>query len=185
MEYHGNLTRTAFENALTPRSLQVTRIIHLALMIGVWVYFLCVVVIYFLYQDLRADADAVHMISMMTLIHLALLGGALVLGQLLFLRIFSPRGLPAAFSEADTGTLAAQVVSRQHVAIVVRLAAMEGAAFFGLAICTLGAVNGTLQTAPLYWVNMLSALVFLVFGVVTFPTKERLVGWFEKNFTPL
>jgi hypothetical protein len=184
MDYHGSLTRTNFENALTPGSLQITRIMQLALMIGVLIYSLCVFVIYLQYRDLRADAYAVDIVSMLTLIHLAFLGGALVLGQLLSLRIFSPQGLPAALSEADTRRLAEQVVLRQRTAIIVRLAAIDGAAFFGLAICTVGAINGTLQNAPLYWVNMLSTIVLLVFGAVTFPTRERLVGWFERSFTP-
>jgi hypothetical protein len=182
MEYHGNLTRTSFESALTPNSLQVTRLIQLALMAGVLIYALCVVLIYLLNPDLRASAYEVDTVSTLTILHLAFLFGALGASQLLSMRIFSPKALSTRSSEVDSEVLAAMCVTQQRTAIIVRLAALEGAALFGLAVCTIGVINGTLRALPYYWINMLSAVVLLLYGVATFPTKDRLVSWFERSF---
>jgi len=182
MTYQGNITRASFENALTPNSLQVTRIIQLALMAGVSIYALCIVLIYLLNLDMHANVYEADTVSTLTIIHLAFLFGALGAGQFLSMRIFSPRALSAPSSNVDSQVLAAMCVTQQRTAIIVRLATLESAAFFGLAVCTIGVMNGTLQALPYYWINLLSTFVLLLYGVATFPTRDRLVGWFEKRF---
>jgi F0F1-type ATP synthase membrane subunit c/vacuolar-type H+-ATPase subunit K len=182
MAYHSNLTRMSFESALTPESLQVTRLIQLALVIGVLIYALCVGLIYLQNLDLRANPYEVDTVSTLTILHLAFLFGALGASRFLSMRIFSPGALSRRSSEVDPGVLAAMCVTQQRNAIIVRLAALEGAALFGLAVCTIAVMNGTLQASPHYWINMASTVVLLLYGVGTFPTKERLVSWFERSF---
>lgn len=180
--YQGTISRTSFENALTPNSLQVTRLIQLALMTGVSIFALCVVVIYRMNPDLRADAHDADTLSTLTILHLALLFGALGASRFLPMRIFSPQALSAQSSKLDSQALAALCVTQQRTAIIVRLAVLEGAAFFGLAVCAIGVMNGTVHGSPHYWINLLSAVLFLFYGVTTFPTRDRLVSWFERRF---
>jgi Na+-transporting NADH:ubiquinone oxidoreductase subunit NqrB len=71
---------------------------------------------------------------------------------------------------------------QQRSAIIARLAALEGSAFLGLAICTIGATNGILREYPYYWINVLPGAVLIIYGAATFPTKENLVNWFERAF---
>jgi hypothetical protein len=41
-------------------------------------------------------------------------------------------------------------------------------------------INGVLDAEPAYWLNLGSLAVFAAFGILTFPTRERLTGWFEE-----
>jgi hypothetical protein len=41
---------------------------------------------------------------------------------------------------------------------------------------------GTWSAAPVYWLNALSALAFLAFAVLSFPTRERVEGSLAERF---
>ncbi len=67
-------------------------------------------------------------------------------------------------------------------ATIIRLALFEGVAMFGLVICLLGVMNGVLQKHPIYWLNLLSTVVLLLFVGLTFPRKEYLEMIFRYKF---
>jgi Na+/H+ antiporter NhaD/arsenite permease-like protein len=182
MPYTNTLTRMSFEEALTPVAMRVTRLIQLGLMAGVLLYAFAVVAVYMQDPTALAGVEEVETVQMMTIPHLAFLLVAFVGGQFLSRRMFSPETLSKSPLQDDPRAWAEQCVMVQRSAIIVRLATLEGAAFFGLAVCMVSATNGTLRTFPLYWINLISAGVLLLYGTSTFPTKERLVGWFEERF---
>ena len=74
--------------------------------------------------------------------------------------------------EEEAGDPTAQF-RRLRAALVVRLALMEAPAYFGLAICLIAGVRGSLQHNPVYWLNLLSTLVFVLFAVQAFPSRRR------------
>jgi hypothetical protein len=180
MAFQGNLTRSSFENALTPQALMVTRIIQFALANGVLIFMAMVVFLY--YQNSGAPPKSAEDETMLilTIVHLALFAALATVSSILRGRLFSPQALGDKAVSEQTNELAERCVLQQRTAIIASLAPLEGAGFFGLAVCAIGAMNGALQAMPYFWVNLVSAVALLVFGVVTFPTKENLTDWFEK-----
>jgi hypothetical protein len=182
MDLRGHYSRTAFEAALTPAHVMISQIIQGAMMMGIVVF---AVVVAFLYSQAplvepgEADVDTVRL---MTFSHLALL--AINVGVSFFLaqRVFSPEAMNEASGLNDARAVAEKAIQQQRAAMITRMALLEGSAFFGLVICLLGAMNGVIRTAPEYWINLLSPVLLVAFGVATFPTKERLVAWFEERF---
>ena len=180
MSYQGTLSRMSFENALTPDNVKIMQRIQSALMFGVLSFALAVLIVYVRNGDTRADTFGIDTVRMMTIVHLVFFAGAILGSRFLTRRQFSVESLFAPPLPPDTQTLAERCVARQRVAVILGLAPLEGAAFFGLTVCIVGATNGTLQELPYYWINALSPTMFLAYGVVTFPTKDRLADWFEK-----
>ncbi len=181
MQQHPRLTRAHFENALTPECLRVTRLIQLALMMGPFFMALTVFLIFTQGQNRLPSQDEIDMVNGLTVVHLAATVAALFLGFFMAIRIASPDRLPE-MDGADADGLAVQCSLLQRSAIIIRLAIMEGAAFFGLSVCIIAATNGVLASDANYWINMLSTVLIVLVGIATFPTKERLVSWFEKTF---
>jgi len=85
----------------------------------------------------------------------------------------SARGLPPV-----EGSRAALYVSAIRAAWILRLALQEGPAVFGLVICVLAVTGGQMAEQPLYWLNGMSTLLFLVTAVMTIPTRERVINTF-------
>ncbi len=183
MSIQTSLTRVSFEEALTSDNLKITRIIQLALIAASLIFALAVVLVFLQHQDLRATPAELDNLKTLTIAHLVLLIFTIIGGRFQSNRIFSPGSFSTATPETDSRALAQRCVGLQRTAILIRLASLEGASFFGLAICMIGATNGALATEYQYWINLSSVILFLVFGIATFPTKERLADWFEKNFS--
>ena len=59
---------------------------------------------------------------------------------------------------------------------MVRCAFREGPALFGLVICLVASIHGVLAELPRYWLNAASAVVFVLWGLAAFPTRDRLIG---------
>ena len=181
MSNQTKLTKTSFEEALTSDSLKTTRIIQLALLSASFLFTIAVVLVFLQHQELRATQADLDKVRTLTIVHLVFLAFALISARFQASRIFSANSLSMATPEPDVRAFAQKCVGLQRTAILIRLASMEGASFFGLAICIIAATNGALVSEPYYWINLISVIIFLVFGIATFPTKERLVDSFERN----
>ena len=59
---------------------------------------------------------------------------------------------------------------------------IEGASFFGAVICMIGVQNGTIEYYPMYWLNAASAVLLILVGILTFPTRERILETLESAF---
>lgn len=182
MELRGTLSRTAFEAALTPAQVMTSQMIQGALMMSV-VIFTMVVAFMYAQAPIVAPGEAeLDLIRLMTFVHLGMLAVNVGVSFFLAQRVFSPEAVGEAVGSGDTRAFIEKAVQQQRAAMIVRMALLEGSAFFGLVICLLGCTNGVLQAAPEYWINLLSPCLVIGFGVATFPSKERLVSWFEERF---
>ena len=182
MHTNGSFSRTAFETALTPSQVTIAQIITGALLMGVLMFAL---VVFYMYEQAvpgSPGAAEIDTIRTMTFVHLFFLVVNVGVGWFLAQRIFSPQSVAAAVGTEDTAALSARLVMQQRSAMIIRLAVMEGAAFFGLVICLLGSMNGVLRVMPEYWINLLSPFLLVAYGIATFPSRERLVSWFEERF---
>lgn len=182
MDLRGKLSRTAFEAALTPAHVMTSQIIQGAMISGVMAFALAVAFMYTrsaMLEPGETDLDTVRTLTVVHFIFLvANVGSSLFFTQ----RLFSPEGMRDALAADDAQSAAKRCVLQQRTALIVRLAVLEGSAFFGLAVCMIGAMNGVLRVTPAYWVNLLSPFLLISYGIATFPSRERLVAWFEERF---
>lgn len=173
------LTRAHFEAALTPGLLRTMAIMQTALVFGPLLYVIPVFVLLSARGVIPPGPDEFLLANILSIIHGATLLTAGSVGSFLFQRMFSSDGLRT-LPDADPETLASFAVGRLRNAMILRLALFEGAAFLGITVCILAKINGVLDAEPAYWLNLGSLAVFAAFGILTFPTRERLTGWFEE-----
>jgi len=176
---HPLLTRTHFEAALTPGLLRSMAIMQAALVFGPVLYVIPVLVLFSARSVVPPGPDALYLVNTLSIIHGAALLTAGSVGSFLFQRIFSSDRL-ATLPDADPEILASLAVGKLRSAMILRLALFEGAAFFGITVCILAMINGVLEAEPAYWLNLGSLAIFVAFGILTFPTRERLIVWFEE-----
>ncbi|HDP80473.1 MAG TPA: hypothetical protein ENN21_06480 [Spirochaetes bacterium] len=148
-----------FQDCLTEGAVRTVQIIYIAIASGA-TFFLAVVL--FLYdKNLPSSpetAQAVQDLASLTMIHGAALIAALWLSGFLYRRAFAEKQALAVAGRAGTasgiGPDGALAVIR--TARIIKLAVIEGPAFFGLVICFLGVTGGVIYREPLYWVNLVS-----------------------------
>ncbi|MBX2992483.1 MAG: hypothetical protein KF749_15125 [Bacteroidetes bacterium] len=117
----------------------------------------------------------VSLLDTLSSIHAIYAFGAYSLAMLLYKR-------QIAGSETDVNPDADRVsafLSRVRTAQIVRLALYEGAAFMGLVVCMLAAMNGTLHVHPIYWWNVASTAILAGLIVLTFPTRTKIIQIFH------
>jgi hypothetical protein len=92
----------------------------------------------------------------------------------------APSGLIRGVGTALEGSSAAErILAQIRTAFILRLALLQGPALFGLVICLLGSKDGTLREKPIFWLNGLSAALFLAYSLATFPTRDRAMEMFR------
>lgn len=62
-----------------------------------------------------------------------------------------------------------------QAAMVLRLAPREGAALLGCVACLIAAMSGVLKAHPLFWLNLLTAGVFILTTALSLPTEQDLL----------
>lgn len=182
MDLRGKLSRSAFESALTPAHVMTSQVIQGAMISGVLTFTLAVAFMYTRSGMLMPGATDLETIRTLTIVHLIFLVVNLGLSFFFTQRLFSPEGMKDALASDDPDAAAQRCVMQQRTALIARLAVLEGSAFFGLAVCMIGAMNGVLHETPAYWINLLSPFLLISYGIATFPSRERLVAWFEERF---
>src|SRR5512140_2846422 len=179
-----SLTNAQFSDALTDESLRVTRIIQTSVMTGPLLFLMLIVAISTQQSSEPRQAQfGLEVMNILSLVHAGLFLLAILLAQFLSGVLFSPDRLSQVAESIPAEVLGEKCVAMQRTAIIGRLAILEGASFFGLAICLLGVMNHVMQTEPSYWLNAVSTGLFLAYGVATFPTKDNLMEWFEVKFS--
>jgi len=176
------LTRTHFEAALTPGLLRTMTIMQAALVFGPLLYVIPVFVLFNAGSVIPPGPDEFLLANILSIINGATLLTAGSVGSFLFHQMFSSDWLETVPDENPV-TLAFIAVGRLRSAMILRLALFEGAAFLGITVCLLAMINGVLDAEPAYWLNLGSLALFAAFGILTFPKKERLIGWFEEMLT--
>ena len=166
------MTRTEFEQALTPEHVKTLRTIQRGLMTGP-VLFAALVIFHSTQDHEFAGATAVAKAMLLSVIHIVLLLVALPLSWFLPNRVFSPAKL--------AGAPATQWAARQQTAILTRFFILELPVIFGLVVCIMAVFDGVLPRQGIYWLNLVSLAILLIVGIATLPTKERLVAWFKRR----
>lgn len=176
MNQENPVTLEDFQEALTPKNVLSMQIIHGALGLGVFTFFVVVVVMQFLHSAEEGVSEDVTILNIMSLAHLVMAMVCFIASKIVH-DLMINASKRASFSHTGERCFATL-----RMASIVRLALMEGAAFFGLVICLLAAMEGQLENFPVYWLNALSCFAMIAFILANFPTKARLEQSFQDKF---
>lgn len=194
MSSRQRLTATEFEAALEEHAADVRglQILHLAFVGGVILLGMLTAFLSLSGPQGAVDRDpdaTLYLILSGAHAAVAVLGG-LVMGRVLpsaMLRMtarqIGSRSGDAAASSDDSSP-ASHLLAGLRGAMILRLAALEGPALFGLVICLLAGLEGDLGAYPLIWLNAISAVFLILFTVATYPTRDRLVDVFRLRIEP-
>jgi hypothetical protein len=176
------LTRTHLENALTPTELRATKIVRIALMSGILPFYFVIILLYLQNGHAGMVQTDTSLMGTLSLIHacfaLIAAGGAFYLPKIQMRKEYLSR----AAAGLSVEKIAAKAVQLHRASTVMMMAPIEGAAFFGGAICMIGVVDGTMGQETAYWLNTLSGVVLVGIGLLTFPTRENVLGSLERAF---
>lgn len=117
----------------------------------------------------EAHRAIIHTLS---LTHVVLAAVALPLGLTLFALLLRPMTRSAA-TRADIEERAA-FARRVQTAYLFRAATFEGVALFGLVISFLAGGARFFSLYPVYWLNLATPVLFVLYMVATFPNRARL-----------
>lgn len=173
MPRDGTVTRTQFEQALTPDHMRTVRRVHLGFMMGPCLFAALVGFLAMERHPENPGEDSIAVTRTLSLVHLGVAVCALAASRIVPNRIFS--------AETLAGAPAAEWVRRQQTAAHVRLGLVEGAALLGLVTCLIAVESGVLPEHPVYWLNLGSLVALQVVGMATFPNRDRWVDWFERR----
>jgi hypothetical protein len=176
------LTRAHFEQALTPEQLRVTALIRIALMLGVSFFYLAIFFLFSLRTPASPGRPDTAFMDILSLAHAVFFLGAMTAAVILPRLALRKERFPLQ-AEAQTPEQAASIAVGLHrVSTLLFMAPLEGAAFFGAAVCMICVQNGTMDVDPAYWLNAGSAAALIIAGLATFPTRERVLAAMESAF---
>jgi hypothetical protein len=175
-------TRTHLKQALTAEQLRVTAIIRIALMLGVSLFYLAIYVVFSLRMPDNHSRPDTSFMDILSVAH-ALFGiGAITAALLLSRRQLHKERLSEESNPQTPEQTADIAIGLHRVSTLLLMAPLEGTAFFGAAICMIGVQNGTMELYPTYWLNSASAIFLILVGLLTFPTRERVLATLESAF---
>lgn len=149
-------------STIPPQRVRQLQIIQAAMGLGVMIFTIVVLSMGSALVDAPDEPDS-ELIDILTVAHLATAISGYVAAAFLFnVQLSRWNGAPETFFDVF------------QTATIVRLALMEGAALFGLVVCLLAGQAGIEYTSRTYFVNAASAVIFIGFVVLTFPTPERI-----------
>jgi hypothetical protein len=161
------------EAALDPSSLRLTRMIQGGLAAGVLTFLLVTVFLAVTVEKGAVPQGMIDAVTVLSAAHVVLAFAAVSVGRIVFNSRFSPDRMAAVFEVGDSGQRGTALAGVFRAAVIVRLALLEAAALFGLVILLVAAFNHVLAEVPEFWGNGLSAAAFIVYALVTFPTRSR------------
>ncbi len=175
-------TRTHLEKALTPEQLRITAIIRIALMLGVSFFYLAIYIVYSLRAPDNYSQPDTSLMDILSIAHAAFGIAAAVAAFTLSNFQLRRERLPLQADPQTPDQAAAIAIGLHRISTLFLMAPLEGAAFFGAAICMVCVQNGTMELYPIYWLNAASAIFMVLVGIITFPTRERVLSTLESAF---
>lgn len=187
------VTLPEFQSALTPQNIRVFQIIQIAIGLGVVMFMGVVLFVYSSQTGSMNPAimkDDYDLIKVLTLAHIMIAAGVYTIARVVFNLLLGPSALQSGVTKAmkdAQGRIiespAEKILIMIRSAIIVRLAMIEAPALFGLIICLIATLNGTIRETPLIWMNMITAWILIGFVILTLPGKGRLEELFTSKMS--
>ncbi|OHD65472.1 MAG: hypothetical protein A2176_13125 [Spirochaetes bacterium RBG_13_51_14] len=173
------------QNALNPEIVRSFQIIYIGIMAGA-TFFLCVILFMYLTGSPGEEISmhSLETVNLLTLMHLISFAAGMVVSKYLYNRSLSEPAVESAINDmkADAvSNIAGHYISIIRTAKIIRLALIEGPAFFGLVTCFLAVNNKIIYQYGYYWINIFSYIVFIYIVIKDFPTREKLLEIFKNK----
>jgi len=176
MEQEAKAALDDFNKALTPLNIRTMQLIYGALGFGVFAFFMVVVFMMSKTPVEQGVSEDVSFLNMLSLAHLAVALACFIASKIVYELVIKTS---QRLSTTLTGDQCFGII---RSASIIRLALMEGAAFFGLVVILMGATEGQLGKFPVYWFNIFSSVAIIAFILAYFPSKTRLEQTFRDKF---
>jgi hypothetical protein len=177
-----NFSRIHLEQALTAKQLRVIVIIRIALMLGILFYYFIVLLLYSMFKPDAFSRQDTSLMDVLSMAHAVFTLVASALAFYLSSLQLRPERLTGQSDIHTPEEAALYAVGLYRTSSLILMAPVEGASFFGAVICMLGVQNGTIEFYPIYWLNAASAVLLILVGLITFPTRERVLETLESAF---
>jgi hypothetical protein len=171
-----------FEKVLTVKQLRVFAIIRIALMLGILVYYFAVILLYSMFIPDGFSEQDTSLMNVLSIAHAVFTFIAAAIAFYLSNLQLRPERLAEKSGVRTPEEAALYALGLYQTSSVLLMAPIEAASFFGGVICMIGVQNGTIGYFPMYWMNAGSAVLLILVGIMTFPTRERVLNTLETAF---
>lgn len=167
-----SISSSEIADGVTQQFVRTMGILRIALISGVTMFYLAIAAISSQGALKSGDAPDVAQIELLSMIHGAIALVAIGLGMVISKSMLRKERITETGSSAAVG----QALAFYRSSTILLIAPIEGAALFGAVIVLLAGQGGLLEINPNYWLNAGSAVLLLLVGLATFPTRERIVN---------
>jgi len=157
-------------------------IIRIALMLGISFYYFVVLLLYSLFHPDGFSKQDMSLMEVLSAAHAVFTLAAAATAFYLSSLQLRPERLK---EQPDTQTpeqVSLYAVGLYRASSLILMVPIEGASFFGAVLCMIGVQNGTIEFYPMYWLNAASAVLLIMVGIMTFPTRKRILDTLETAF---
>ena len=182
MIFSNNFSRIYLEQALTAKQLRVIVIIRIALMLGIAFYYFVVLLLYSVFNPDGFSKQDKLLMDVISVAHAVFMLVATTIAFYLSNLQMRPERLTEQSNIQTPEDAALFAVGLYRASSLILMAPIEAASFFGVVICMIGVRNGTIEFYPIYWLNAASAVLLILVGIITFPTRERVLDTLEFAF---
>ena len=151
-------------------------------MLGISFYYFVVLLLYSLFNPDAFSKQDASLMDVLSITHAVFTLAATIIAFYLSNLQLRPERLSKQsyiLTPDDTALIA---VGLYRASSLILMVPIEGASFFGAVICMIGVKNGTIEFYPMYWLNAASAVLLFLVGIMTFPTRERVLSTLESAF---
>ena len=177
-----HFSRIHLEQALTAKQLRGIAIIRIALMLGILFYYFVVLLLYSKFNPGSFSKQDMSLMNVLSAAHGVFTLVATTTAFYLSSIQLRPERLTEQSNIQTSEEAALYAIGLYRISSLLLMAPIEGASFFGAVICMIGVQNGTIEFYPVYWLNAASAVLLLLVGIMTFPTRERVLGTLDSAF---
>jgi uncharacterized membrane protein len=178
-----------FKKALDQTSVRISQIIFIGLTASVVVFSFIVFMVSQQNNNVVYNKEILSTLYVMSIINLVITVSSIIVGKYISDRQFSESNLQSAvkrdYKDKQGNSLnltpEQKCLSVIRTASIIRLATMEGAAFFGLVAMMQVVQSGIGIIEPVYYANILSILPLFIYVVTNFPNAERIEEIFKKR----
>jgi hypothetical protein len=96
-------------------------------------------------------------------------------------RILSRNNFQRVCASGKPGDAAMKAISLYRISSIISMALLEWVVLFAIVICLIALINGVTDKNPVYWLNAFPVIIYIVYGMATFPTRSRILDTLERK----
>jgi hypothetical protein len=177
-----NVNRLHLEQALTAKQLRVMIIMRIVLMLGILSYYFVVLLLFSMFNPDSFSKQDTSLMDVLSAAHAVFTLAACAIAFYLSSLQLRPERLTKRSDIRTPEEAALYAVGLYRTSSLILMVPIEAVSFIGAVICMIGVQNGTIEFYPLYWLNAASAVLLILVGIMTFPTRERILKTLESAF---